>query len=120
MKISDYRGEDAIELLADLIEPVSFIIGDDEFRDKARAGVAPLGLAKYVLKAHKREVLEILARIDGKDPKDYKPGIFELPSRVMELFNDEDFMSLFTSQAGSGVTPAFGSAMENTEENGKE
>lgn len=116
MKLSDYKGEDALDLLADIIEPATSILGDSEFREKMRAKEPPAKLAKYALKKHKSAILEIMARIDGEDPQTYKPGIFELPSKVLDILNDKELMDLFTSQAGSLTTPAFGSVMENIEE----
>ena len=116
MKLSDYKGEDALDLLADILEPATSILGDEVFREKMREKEPPVKLAKYALKNHKGAILEIMARIDGEDPATYKPGIFELPSKVLDILNDKELMDLFTSQAESVTTPAFGSVMENTEE----
>ena len=39
MKLTEYQNEDAIDLLADLIDPVINIFGDKEVADYYRAGV---------------------------------------------------------------------------------
>lgn len=98
MKLSDYKGEDAIELLADILEPAMEIIGDESIKKAADSKMSRGALVKMVLKNHKKAILEIMARIDGEDPATYNPGVLTLPARLLELFNDEEFMQLFTSQ----------------------
>jgi len=118
MKLSDYKGEDAIELLADIIEPAIDIISDDAIRDAVRANKTRMELIKLVLKGHKKEILEIMARIDGEDPATYQPNVFVLPMRLIELLNDSDLMELFRSQTRIESDASSGSAMEIIEVSG--
>lgn len=119
MRLSDYRGEDAIDLLADIIDPATEILGDTEFRDAVRAKMPRMTLVKMVLKKHKKEILEIMAIIDGEDPETYKPSALTLPVKLMDMLNDEELMQLFQSQGQTGEDVPSGSATENTEEDGK-
>lgn len=120
MKLSDYKGDDAIDLLADLIDPISVICQDEILQKKIQNDETRLQIVKYLLKAHKHEIIEIMARIDGQDPKDYKCSALTLPLKLMELLNDKEVIELFQSQGQSLTSAPFGSATENIEEIEKE
>jgi hypothetical protein len=98
MKLSDIKGERALDVLADMIEPVSEILGDKEIAGILQAGKAPAKAIKLALKNHKRAVLDMMAAIDGEDPKTYQPSIFVLPKRLLDLLNDPEVQRLFSSQ----------------------
>lgn len=98
MKLSDYKGEAALDLLADLMEPVVEIIGDDKFKDMVRGGEDKLKIAKHLLKGHKRSILTVMALVDGQDPNTYEPNVLSIPLKLMELINDPDIVELFTMQ----------------------
>ena len=111
-KLSEIKGEDALTVLADLIEPASEIGTDKVFVDLARKGDR-IACVRHVLKAHNRAVLTIMAILEGEDPKTYSPPLLRLPAMLLDIFNDPDLTALFTS--GQTVTSS-GSAMENTGE----
>lgn len=116
MKLSEYKGDDALELLADILEPASEIIGDEEIK-KLWAGKAPmLKIVRVALKEHKAAVKEILARLDGENPETYEVGVLTLPAKMLQILNDKELLSVFQLQAQNLVEDGFGSAMENTEE----
>ena len=117
MKLSEYKGEKALDMLADLIEPATSIMADKEIARMAKAQMPAIKIVKLAIKNHKREVLEIMAILDGEDPKDYaeKINLFTLPARLLEILNDPDFMSLFTSQGKTTETFST-SATESTED----
>ena len=52
----------------------------------------------YIIKNHKKEIVEIMARLDGKDPANYTVNFFTLPMKVLEILNDPGIIDLFTSQ----------------------
>lgn len=115
MKLSEIRGEAAIDALADILEPVSEILADTEFRDAVRAKKPHIELVKMALKKHKKQVIEILAVLDSEDPKTYSPSILTLPIKLLEVFNDKELIDLFTSQDQMNQLESFGPAMGNTE-----
>lgn len=116
-KLSEYKGDEALELLADLMDPVLEIIADGEVASVLQKGHYAAAV-KPILKAHKQAVLQILALLNGKTVEEYKKevNLFTIPKALLELLNDPDLMSLFTSaEQTEGVTSS-GSASENTEE----
>ena len=114
-RLSEYRGEEALDLLADLIEPAAEIMQDKElatlFKEKNMAAAA-----KTAIKNHKRAVLEIMARLDGVDPNEYAPSIFALPAKLLEILNDPELVNLFTSQGQITEQTSSGSATANIAE----
>lgn len=119
MRLSEYKGEQALDMLADLIEPVATIMADPEIERLARSGQPQVKIIKPAIKNHKKEVIEILAILDCADPSDYasKVNLFTLPAKLLEILNDPDLMSLFTSQGQTKDETSSGSATENIEEN---
>lgn len=98
MKLSEIKGEQAIDALAELIEPAAMIFADEDIKNSAKAGEPKLILVKKILKGHKAEVIKILAILDGEDPAEYEPNLLTLPAKLLEILNDPELTSLFTSQ----------------------
>ena len=98
MKLSEIKGERALDVLADLIEPVAEILSDKEIVAILQSGKAPAKAIKLALKNHKRAVLDMMAAIDGEDPETYQPSLFVLPKRLLDLLNDPEVQKLFSSQ----------------------
>ncbi len=98
MKLSEIKGERALDVLADLMEPISIICADAEIRAAAESGKPKLLICKMLLKAHKKQVIEILAILDGENPASYEINLLTLPAKLLEILNDPDVESLFTSQ----------------------
>lgn len=113
-KLSDYQGEEAIVLLGEILEPTMVILADKDVSENK----APtrLQLASIILKKHPKEILEILARLDGEEVKDYKCNILTLPTKVVEILNDKDLMDFFASQTAEMLKSASGAVTANTEE----
>lgn len=117
MKLSAFKGEEALDVLADLIDPAAKIMGDKEVEAIYNSGKTKLHLAKYIIKNHKKEVLEILAALERQDPEEYAKNvtIVTLPLKLIELLNDEDLMLLFQSQGQTKNETSSGSVTENIE-----
>lgn len=116
MKLSEIKGEAAIDAVADIIEPLAKIAGDRSFMQEYRSGNPKILLIKYLLKHHRKSVLEILAVLDQKPLDEYmeKVNLITLPQQIIETVNDPEIQVLFQSQSQTEKT-SFGSAMENTE-----
>lgn len=93
-KISEIKGEEAIDILAELIDPIGEIAADKDFIELARGGERT-GAVKKALKDHKKSVITILALLDGEDPATYQPSLVSLPMKLLELLNDPDLQLLF-------------------------
>ena len=111
-KLSEIKGEDAMDVLADLIEPLSEFATDQTFVAMIRTR-KHLPAIQYALKSHKKALIRALAIIEGENPDEYNPSILRLPAMLMELFNDPELLSLFPS--AESVTSS-GSVMESTED----
>lgn len=120
MKLSDYRGEEALDVFADILEPMTEIITDEEIVKLAKTeGTPVMSFVKPAIKNHKKAIIAILARLENKPVEEYVKTLtlFTLPKQVLDLFNDPEVQSLFHSQTQTDVKSeaSFGSAMENTE-----
>lgn len=112
----ELTNEEALDLFADILEPLGEILGDtavaDAFREKRIKGV------KVAIKAHKKAVIELLALMDGENPESYKVGVWTLPIKLLQLFNQPEFNELFTLQSRTSGGGSSGSATVNTEGDG--
>lgn len=113
MKLSEYQGESALDILADLIEPAGEIMSDKEIGEVFKENrFKAIGLA---IKNHKKAVMKILATMDGVPVDEYKCNVFSLPVKILEILNDPDLVQLFTYQGQTGGAKSSGSASENIE-----
>ena len=113
MKLSEYQGEAALDVLADLIEPAGEIMSDKEIGEVFKENrFKAIGLA---IKNHKKAVMQILATMDGVPVEEYKCNVFSLPVKILEILNDQEMIQLFQYQGQTGDAKSSGSASENTE-----
>ena len=113
MKLSEYQGEAALDILADLIEPAGEIMSDKEIGDVFKKNrFKAIGLA---IKNHKKAVMQILATMDGIPVDEYKCNVFTLPVKILEILNDPELVRLFTYQGQTGDANSSGSASVNIE-----
>lgn len=118
MRLSEVKGEAALDLLADIIEPATEIMSDPKVKDLVKAKNKG-AIVKTLIKNHKKSIIEILATIDGVPVDEYDVNVFTLPIKLLELFNDPELVSFFTSQEwmedqNSSIAP-----MVNTKEKEK-
>lgn len=114
MKLSEYQGEAALDILADLIEPAGEIMSDKEiWKVSKKNRFKAIGLA---IKNHKKALMQIMATMDGVPVDEYECNVFSLPVKILELLNDPDLVQLFTYQGQTGDAKSSGSVSENTEE----
>jgi len=109
MKLSEIRGERAIEVIADLIEPIAIIAEDPAMKDlfsakpqkgKTARQAAAAHLVKKVpalLKAHKAETAQIVSIINQIPIEDL--NVFSITKGIIDIMTDAEVMSLFTSAA---------------------
>lgn len=122
MNLSDYKGEEALDVLADIIEPLTVILGDPAMQELAAKEAPPVAYIKPILKDHKKEIIEVLARLENETVEQYRSHmtILSLPVALLSLINDPEVQNLFHSQEQSNMTSfaSSGPAMENTEAEG--
>ncbi len=112
MQLSEIKGERALEVIADLIDPITNLVKDKKFKAIVDSGTQ-MDVVKFILKEHPKEILFILATINDKDPATYQPTLIELPKMVLDLISDPDVKSLFKSQSQSEQLASSGSVTEN-------
>ena len=111
MKLSEYQGEAALDILADLIEPAGEIMSDKEMGEVFKENrFKAIGLA---IKNHKKAVMQIMATMDGVPVDEYKCNVFSLPVKILEILNDPEMIQLFTYQGQTGGAKSSGSVSEN-------
>lgn len=114
-RLSDIKGEQALDVLADILEPATEFMTDNEVVGLARSGHTIKAVSKAI-KNHKRAVITMLAVLDEEDPDTYEPPLLAIPIKLLEIFNDPDIQTVFSMQGQMLDGNAFGSAMESTEE----
>ena len=107
MKLSDLKGERAVEVIADLIAPIANIATDQDnlqlFKAKPKNGETAQEASvrdfkekiPNLLKTHKKDILDILVAVNGGTPE--KMTVTDIIKGALELANDGEFLNLFLS-----------------------
>ena len=117
--LSDYKGDDALELWADLLEPLTVVFQDDEILTSISKGKPVFQVASLLLRKHKKDASDIILAIDPTEIT-----AMNLLPRVMktlgEIKSSEEFKDFFgSSQPETKDSASSGSAMENTGADGQ-
>lgn len=113
-KLSDYKGDEAIELWADLLEPLTEILSDEKVKKVVQSGKSKLEIAKVVLKAKKKEAEKILVRIDP-EPLDGLNIVLRLVAVLVDMGQHEEIKSFFGfADQEQTEKESSGSVTENT------
>lgn len=111
MRLSDIKGDRTLEVIADLIEPVTNIAQDKEAaalftRLECPEGMEPRDFMLQRLKKsvpilmrdHKDDLMAILATLDGKDIEEYREGmtLASVMGGFYELVTDSEFLAFFS------------------------
>lgn len=118
-RIVDARGEEALDVLADLLEPISAIAGDKEISEITRNNGSVGQLCAAILRRHKPEVVQIMAIDDGKTVDEEKSllSVVTVPARLLALVSipavkEMLFSSAETSKDETGSSAASGKGNE--------
>ena len=112
MKLSEIKGEKALDIIADLIDPITNLVQDKKFKATVDKGNQK-EVVKFILREHPKDILTVLALVNEEDPATFQPSLVQLPKMVLDLMSDPDIMSLFKSQGQNEQSANFGSATEN-------
>jgi len=120
-KIIDARGDEALDVLAELLEPVGEIAGDAEISGMMRSGgkATVMELVRAMLKGHKDAVVKIMAIDDGKTVEEERGMISALtiPARLLKILSVPSVKDLLFGSAETSV-PANGSSAASGSGNG--
>ena len=119
MKLSEIKGEKAIEVFGDLLEPVSNILADEKITNSIKQNENKVTIVKKILKNHPKEIINIMAILDDVPVEKYEVNFATLPMKLLDIFNDEMFTDLFTFQGQSEIEERSGSVTEGTTEEKK-
>lgn len=112
MKLSEVKGDRVFDVMADLIPPLCSIATDKDVKALFKQRDCPKGMdprdfmlkrvqqvGPKIIKGHRDDVIDVLCVIGGIDRAEYVKNmtLMSLWSDVMELFNDEDFISFLAS-----------------------
>lgn len=117
-RLSDYEGEEAIDLWVDLLDPMIQIVGDKKIAGMLRAKKPIILTAKEIIKEYKAEAEQILLRIDPT-PLNGLNLLIRMVELLTEIGKDETIQSFFGSSADAKKLKSetsSSSAMENIED----
>ena len=114
MKLSEIKGEKALDVLADLIEPASEIFADVKVLQAYKGGNKG-SFVQSIIRNHKKAIIEIFAILDGENPATYEISLLSIPAKLLEILNDPELASLFGLQGLTGGATSSTSVSENAE-----
>lgn len=111
MRLSEFKDEQGIEVVAKLLVPIGKIAANAKNAPKKDGTM--LEFASAMLQNSPREVMEMLAILDGKDPASYHCNAGTVLVDVFNMLSDPELMMLFGLQRQNPASS--GSASETTE-----
>ena len=128
MKLSDVKGERTLDVIAEIIDPIANIAQSEAAKELFKKQVIPADVDKKaflvnrmrrtipdLLKGNKKDILSIMAAIEGKPYGEFVEGVDLVSFTVdmVELLSDDAFVQLFTRAQTDGQS---GSVQANTKE----
>ena len=114
-KLSEYKDEEALDILAELLEPAINIMGDGKIINLLRSG-EKIKAVKSAIKDYKDDVITIMAILEETPKEQFHFNMLTLPMQLLTIFNDPVLIDFFSSQAETISEMSSGSATENTKD----
>lgn len=92
-KLSEIKGEEALDVLAEILVPITTIANDEEVKNGFETNIAKC--VSIALKKYKSEVMDMLAAIDGKPKEELEIDLLTLPTAIIEILSEPAIQSLF-------------------------
>jgi hypothetical protein len=122
-KLSEFRDDEAMDVLAEILEPAINLIKNNNFKlamrgDKEK-GIKPnrTQAIKIAITENRKDVVTIMAVLNEKPVEEFHYNLLTLPQMMLEMFNDKELIDFFQYRSEMDSETPSGSAMENTEEN---
>ena len=93
-KLSEIKGEEALDVLAEIIEPAAEIFTDENVKEALKSG-SRIKAVKIILKDHKKAIITLMAALEETPVEEYKPTLLALPALIIGVLNDPELNSLF-------------------------
>lgn len=111
MKLSEFKDEKGIEVVANLLTPLSNIVRNPETASARNKGVMEFVAA--MLRNSPGEVKTMLAILADEDPAQYHCSAASVLADALNMLNDPELLQLFGLQSETAASS--GSASETTE-----
>lgn len=92
--LAEIKDNEALDLLADMLEPMIAISSDPKLKDMKNA--SRLEIVQYIIRNHKEPIMQVMAILEGVPFEDYHCNVLTLPATLLELFNTPEISKLFT------------------------
>jgi hypothetical protein len=113
MKLSEFKDEKAVEVVAKLLIPIGNIASNKANQKAKDSGGTLIAFVSAMLKNNQRDVMDMLAILDDKDPAEYHCSAATVIRDVFRMVSDPELLELFGLQRQ--IPASSGSASEITE-----
>lgn len=95
MKLSEFKGEDALNVLATIIKPVTEILNDKEIKAAWSKGADIAKCVEIAIKKHQKAVVIILSTMAEKSYEEYMKDatVFSITGQFVEMLNDQELIN---------------------------
>lgn len=118
MLLSEIKGEQAIDMFAEILGPACEIMADPEIQKISQGGDQGymIKLVETMIREHKQAVIQMLAALNQQSTEDFlaEVTVIKLPMMILDMINDPAIRDLFTSRSPMTDGAASGSAMGST------
>lgn len=118
-KLSEFRDDEAMDVLAEILEPAVNIAKNKDFVDAYRGTKDKkpnrVEAVKIVITDNRPDVVKIMAVLNETPVEEFHYNILTLPTMLLQILNDKDMASFFLPQGETDSATSSGSVMENTE-----
>ncbi len=111
MKLSAFKDEKGVEVVAKLLGPLGRIVSNKENADMKDKSL--LQFASTLMRNNPKDIIAMLAILDGKEPEEYHCSAASILADVLNMLSDEELLQLFGVRRQNPASS--GSASENTE-----
>ena len=94
-KLSEIKGEEALDVLAEILAPIVEIWDDEEVRKGYETNVAKA--VSVAIKNHRKAIIGIFASLDGKtyEEEAKEISLISLPADIINILNEPAIKDLF-------------------------
>ncbi len=114
MKLTDFKNDDAIRVIADLLPYVSKIAQNNSVKETAEGG-SVIDFASVIMRENPSDVKAMLAILDGQKPSEYHCNAATVIRDVVTMISDPALLDLFGLPTRTLMEKSSGSASANTE-----
>lgn len=121
-KISEFKDDEAMDVLVEILEPSANLISNERFKQAIRGdkkkNIKPnkLEAVKIAITDNRKDVVKIMAVLNETPVEDFHYTLLTLPTMVLQLFNDKELIDFFQYRGEMDSATHSGSVMETTEE----